>query len=85
MIDAAKVGLDLALSPSPWPIPSDLLLDTQSTVGYGKRMKRAIAQMKPGVNKSVNLEITSVGVKQMDGRSSNINRPTSHPSNKDET
>ena len=38
--------------------------------------------MKLGVNKSVNFEMKSVGVRHMNGSSSKINRPTSHPSNK---
>ena len=37
--------------------------------------------MKLGVNKSLNLEMKSVGVRHTNGGSSKINRPTSHPSN----
>ena len=37
--------------------------------------------MKLGVNKTVNLEMRSVGVKHVDGGSSKITRPTSQPSN----
>ena len=61
---------------------SNLPLNTQSTIGYDNNLKKASFNMKLGVNKSVNLEIQSFGVKQMNGSSSKINRPTSNPSDK---
>ena len=50
---------------------SNLPLNTQSTIGYDSSLKKASSDMKLGVNKSVNLEMESFGVKQMDGGSSN--------------
>ena len=61
---------------------TNLPLNTQSTIGYDNSLKKASSDMKLGVNKSVNLEIESFGVKQMDGGSSKINRPTSNPLDK---
>ena len=76
-IDEAKVRLDLAISPGNWLMPSNLLLNTQSTVGYNNKLKKASSEMKFGVNKSVNLDMKSVGVKRTNGGSSKIKRPTS--------
>ena len=81
-IDQAKVRLDLSVSQGTWLMPSNLLLNTQSTIGYNNSLKRASFDMKLGVNKSVNLEMKSVGVRHVNGGSSKINRPTSHFSNK---
>ena len=43
--DEAKVGLDLALSPCTWLMSSNLLLNTQSMVGYKNNLKKAIAEI----------------------------------------
>lgn len=56
-------------------MPSNLPLNTQSTVGLG--LKTASSDMKLENNNSVNLEIESVGVRHMNGGSSKINRPRS--------
>ena len=66
-INEGKVRLDLAVSPGTWLIPSNLLLNSQSTVGYNNSLKKASSDMKLGVNKSVNLEMKSVGVRHMKG------------------
>ena len=57
-------------------MPSNLLLDTQSAVGYNSSLKKATSEMKFRVNSSVNLETKSVGVGLMNGGSSKINKPT---------
>ena len=80
-IDEAKVRLDLAISPGTWLMPSNLALNTQSTVGYNNNLKKATGNMKLGVNSDVNLDLKKVGVRMMDGGPSKNNRPTSHPSN----
>ena len=80
-IDEAKVRLDLAISPGTWLMPSNLVLNTQSTVGYNNNLKKANGDMKLGVNSEVNLDMKKVGVKLMNGGPSKIDRPTSHPSN----
>ena len=38
---------------------------TQSMVGYNNSLEKATAEMKLGINKSVNLEMKSVGVRQI--------------------
>ena len=62
-------------------MPSNLPLNTQSTVGFNNSLRTASSDMKLENNNSVNLEIESVGVRHMNGGSSKINRPTSNPSN----
>jgi hypothetical protein len=79
-IAEAKVRLDLAVSPRTWLMPSNLVINTQSTVGYNNSLKKANAEMKLGVN-SVNSDMKKVGVKLMNEGPSKINRPNSHPSN----
>ena len=80
-IDEAKVRLDLAVSPGTWLMPSDLVINTQSTVGYNNNLKKATGNMKLGVNSDVNLDMKKVGVRMMDGGPPKTNRPNSHPSN----
>ena len=80
-IDEAKVRLDLAISPGTWLMPSNLVLNTQSTVGYNNNLKKATGNMKLGVNSDVNVDLKKVGVNMMDGGPSKTNRPNSHPSN----
>ena len=79
-IDEAKVRLDLAISPGTWLMPSNLVLNTQSTVGYNNNLKKANGDVKLGVNSDVNLDMKKVGVRLMNGGPSKIDRPTSHPS-----
>ena len=40
-IDETKVRLNLAVSPGTWLMPSNLVLNTQSTVGYNNNLKKA--------------------------------------------
>ena len=80
-IKEEKVRLDLAISPGTWLMPSNLVINTQSTVGYNNNLKKATGNMKLGVNSDVNVALKNVGVRNMDGGSSKNNRPTSHPSN----
>ena len=47
-------------------ILSDLHLNIQSTFGYNSSPKKASADMKLEVNKSVNLEMKTVGVRHME-------------------
>ena len=64
-IDEAIVRLDLAVSPGTWLMPSHLLLNTQSTVGYNNSLKKTNEDMELGVNKSVHLEMKPVCVRHM--------------------
>lgn len=56
-VDKAKVRLDLAVLPGTWLMPSNLVLNAQSTVGHNDRLKKTSSDMKLGVNKSVSLEV----------------------------
>ena len=56
-IDESKVKLHLAVSPDTWLMPSNLLLNTQSTVGYNNSLKKTNKDRELGVKKSMNLEM----------------------------
>ena len=77
MIYEAKNRLHVALSSGTSLIPSNLLLDTQSTFGHHNSLKKESSDLKHRVNKSVNLEMKSVGVRNKNGDSSKVNRQTS--------
>lgn len=79
-VDEANVRLDLAISPGTWLMPSDLEINTESTVGHNNNLN-ASANMKLEVNSSVNQDMKRVGVRLMDGGGSRNKRPRGHPSN----
>ena len=62
-VDEAKVRLNLAISPGTWLMPSNLLINTESTVGYNNQLRTATAEMKLEVNNSVNSDTKPVGIK----------------------
>ena len=80
-IDEAKVRLDFAVAPGTWLMPSRMILNTESTVGYNNMLKQATPGMKLGVNDAVNTGTKKVGFTHMEGGPPKTNRPTSHPSN----
>ena len=49
-IESAKVRLDLAISPGTWLLPSKMVVNTESVVGYNNKLKKATSFMKIGVN-----------------------------------
>ena len=55
-----------------------MLINTQRTVGYNNKLQKATAEMKLGVNNTVNSDTKSVGIKLMDGGKSKIERPSSN-------
>ena len=62
-VQEAKVKLDLAISPGTWLMPSRMVINTESTVGYNNKLKRVTPNMKLGVNSDVNADGTvSVGI-----------------------
>ena len=64
VVQKAKVKLDLAISPGTWLMPSRMVFNTESTVGYNNKLKRVTPNMKLGVNSDVNADGTvSVGIK----------------------
>ena len=68
-VQEAKVKLDLAVSPGTWLMPSRMVINTESTIGYNNRLKRVEPSMKLGVNTDVNLKTVPVGVKHNLGKS----------------
>ena len=55
-IESAKVRLDLAISPGTWLLPSKMVVNTESVVGYNK-LKKATRFMKIGVNSDLNIPV----------------------------
>ena len=68
-VQEAKVKLDLAVSPGTWLMPSRMVINTESTIGYNNRLKRVEPTMKLGVNLDVNLKTVPVGIKHNLGKS----------------
>ena len=68
-VQEAKVKLDLAVSPGTWLMPSRMVINTESTIGYNNRLKRDEPSMKLGVNTDVNLKTVPVGVRHNLGES----------------
>ena len=50
VIESAKVRLDLAISPGLWLLPSKMVVNTESVVGYNNKLKKATRRMRIGVN-----------------------------------
>ena len=59
----AKLRLDLAIAPGIWLMPSNLVINTESIVGYNNELKKASDGMQFGVNVGVNEKSKAVGVK----------------------
>ena len=53
-VGEAKARLDFAVVPGCWLMPSRMILNTESTVGYNNKLKQATQRMKLGVNNDVN-------------------------------
>ena len=68
-VQEAKVKLDLAVSPGTWLMPSKMVINTESTIGYNNRLKRVEPSMKLGVNSDVNVKSVKVGIKHGLGKS----------------
>ena len=68
-VQEAKVKLDLAVSPGTWLMPSRMVINTESTIGYNNRLKRVEPTMKLGVNTDVNSKTVPVGVRHNLGES----------------
>ena len=49
-IDEAKVRLDFAVALGTWLVPSRMIINTESTMGYNNQLKQATQGMKLGVN-----------------------------------
>ena len=80
-VDEAKVCLNFVACPGTRLMPSRMVINTASTVGYNSQLKQATTNMKLGVNNNVNTETKKVGLRLMDGGPSKVNVPNSHPFN----
>ena len=56
-IQSSKVRLDLAISPGLWLLPSKMVVNTESVVGYNNKLKKATTFMRIGVNSDLNIPV----------------------------
>ena len=56
-IESAKVRFDLAISPGLWLLPSKMVVNTESVVGYNNKLKKATTFMRIGVNSDLNIPV----------------------------
>jgi len=80
-VDEAKVRLNLAVAPMAWLMPANMIINTESVVGYNNKLKQAVSGTKLGVNNTLNTDTKKSALHLMDGRPSKVNPPNSHPSN----
>ena len=59
-IQESKQKLDLAISPGCWLLPSNLVINNSSIVGYNNKLLKATVNMKFGVN-DINAETKTIG------------------------
>ena len=62
-------------------LPSHMIINTESVVGYNNNLTRATDDMKLGVNNQVNLGTKKASLKLMAGGPSKVKQPNNHPSN----
>ena len=62
-VQEAKLRLDLAIAPGIWLMPSNLVINTESIVGYNNELQKASDSMQFGVNLCVNEKSKGVGIK----------------------
>ena len=67
-IESAKVRLDLAISPGTWLLPSKMVVNTESVVGYNNKLKKATRRMKIGINSDLNIPVRRSAPKHNFGR-----------------
>ena len=80
-IQATKVRLNFAVGRGVLLLPSRMIINTESVVGYNNNLRRATDDMKLGVNNHVNQGTEKAALRRMAGGPSKINLPNSHPSN----
>ena len=64
-----KLRLDLAVAPGVWLMPSNMIINTESVVGYNNKLMKATEDMKFGINNSLNTETKTVGISHSLGSS----------------
>ena len=80
-IERTKTHLDVAIARGVLLMPSRMIINTESIVGYNNNLTRVTDDMKLGVNNNVNQRTHQASLKHMAGGPSKINPPNSHPSN----
>ena len=80
-IEMTKVRLNFAVARGVLLLPSRMIINTESVVGYNNNLRRATDDMKLGVNNHVNQGTKKASLKLMDGGPSKVNPPNSHPAN----
>ena len=80
-IEMTKVRLNFAVAQGVLLLPSHMIINTESVVGYNNNLRRATDDMKLGVNNQVNQGTKKSSLKLMAGGPSKVNPPNSHPSN----
>ena len=61
-VQETKLRLDLAIAPGVWLMPSNMIINTESVVGYNNKLMKATEDMNFGVNNSLNTETKPVGI-----------------------
>ena len=61
-VQESKLRLDLAIAPNVWLMPSDMIINTESVIGYNNKLVKATEDMEFGVNTSINIETKNVGI-----------------------
>ena len=77
-VNRKKVQLNFAVPRGVFLLPSRMIINTESVVGYNNNLKEATDDPKLGVNNPVNLGTHKSSLKPMAGGSSKINPPNSH-------
>ena len=80
-IEMTKVRLNFAVGRGVLLLPSRMIINTESVVGYNNNLRRETDDMKRGVNNQVNQGTKKSSLKLMGGGHSKINPPNSHPAN----
>ena len=80
-IEATKVRLNFAVARGTLLLPTRMIINTESVVGYNNNLRRATDTMKLGVNNQVNQGTKKASLKLMAGGPSKVNPPNSHPAN----
>ena len=80
-IEATKLRLNFAVGRGVLLLPSRMIINTESIVGYNNNLRRATDDMKLGVNNHVNQGTKKASLRLMAGGPSKVNPPNSHPAN----
>ena len=69
LMQESKVKLDFAISPNTWLVPRRMVINTESTVGFNNKLKRATPTMKLGLKSEINMINKDVDIKHNLGAS----------------